>query len=417
MKPNQKIKRSYGKPFFSSRRHGLSGLPLFLFVLLMGSMIAGLILLTWQNYDQMQYMVQNALGIAPTPTLLASEHAWQGITRYNAGQVEAARAEFELAVGQRPDDINYLYEYGRILIEIDQYDEAISIGSRAIDAAPDDARGYALKARALMWSDPGTAIPIAVSGLEIDPGFAPLHAALAIAYTRIGRYAEGLQRGIRATELDPLDSFAHRAYSIPLIYTGRNSQAIEQLEAAVAINPNLTGPYFELAAQYRAINVPEMAVGVYQRILSMDADDAKAYLRLCETYASIGEFITATGFCETALDINPAYASAWRMLGQLQYNRRNYESSIESFNNCVQFGSTEVECYYIRGLAHYFLGQCDDAWAVLHDSFSYTVQEPIIETINTGLTNVTINCPGYENRSLPTPIPPTPIPLTPIGGI
>lgn len=417
MKPNQKIKRSYGKPFFSSRRRGLSGLPLFLFVLLMGGMIAGLILLTWQNYDQMQYMVQNALGIAPTPTLLASEHAWQGITRYNAGQVEAARAEFELAVGQRPDDINYLYEYGRILIELDQYDEAISIGDRAIDAAPDDARGYALKARALMWSDPGTAIPIAVSGLEIDPGFAPLHAALAIAYTRIGRYAEGLQRGIRATELDPLDSFAHRAYSIPLIYTGRNSQAIEQLEAAVAINPNLTGPYFELAAQYRAINVPEMAVGVYQRILSMDADNAKAYLRLCETYASIGEFITATGFCETALDINPTYASAWRMLGQLQYNRRNYESSIESFNNCVQFGSTEVECYYIRGLAHYFLGQCDDAWAVLRDSFSYTVQEPIIETINTGLTNVTINCPGYENRSLPTPIPPTPIPLTPIGGI
>lgn len=417
MKPNQKIKRSYSKPFFSSRRRGLSGLPLFLFVLLMVSMIVGLILLTWQNYDQMRYMVQNALGIAPTPTPLASEHARRGITRYNAGQVEAARADFELAVGQRPDDINYLYEYGRILIELDQYDEAVPIGDRAIDAAPDDARGYALKARALMWSDPGTAIPIAVSGLEIDPGFAPLHAALAIAYTRIGRYAEGLQRGIRATELDPLDSFAHRAYSIPLIYTGRNSQAIEQLEAAVAINPNLTGPYFELAAQYRAIDIPEMAVGVYQRILSMDADNAKAYLRLCETYASIGEFITATGFCETALDINPAYASAWRMLGQLQYNRRNYESSIESFNNCVQFGSSEVECYYIRGLAHYFLGQCDDAWAVLRDSFSYTVQEPIIETINTGLANVTINCPGYENRSLPTPIPPTPIPLTPIGGI
>lgn len=417
MKPNQKIKRSYSKTLFSSRRRGLSGLPLFLFVLLMVSMIAGLILLTWQNYDQMRYMVQNALGIAPTPTLLASEHARQGITQYNAGQVEAARADFELAIGQRPNDINYLYEYGRILIELDQYDEAVAIGDRAIDVAPDDARGYALKARALMWSDPGTAIPIAVSGLEIDPGFAPLHAALAIAYTRIGRYAEGLQRGIRATELDPLDSFAHRAYSIPLIYTGRNSQAIEQLEAAVAINPNLTGPYFELAAQYRAIDIPEMAVGVYQHILSMDADNAKAYLRLCETYASVGEFITATGFCETALDINPAYASAWRMLGQLQYNRRNYESSIESFNNCVQFGSSEVECYYIRGLAHYFLGQCDDAWAVLRDSFSYTVQEPIIETINTGLTNVTINCPGYENRSLPTPIPPTPIPLTPIGGI
>ena len=417
MKPNQTIKRNYSKPFFSSRRRGLSGVPLFLFALLMVGMTAGLILLTYYNYEQMQYMALNALGFAQTPTLFASERARQGIIHYNAGQAEAALAEFESAINQRPDDINYLYEYGRILIELDQYDQAVPFGERAREAAPDDPRGYALMARALMWSDPGTAIPIAVSGLEVDSNFAPLHAALAIAYTRIGRYAEGLQRGIRATELDPLDSFARRAYSIPLIYTGRNSQAIEELEAAVAINPNLTGPYFELAAQYRAIDVPEMAVGVYRRILSIDADNAKAYLRLCETYAAIGEFITATGFCETALDINPAYASAWRMLGQLQYNRRNYESSIESFNNCVQFGSTEVECYYIRGLAHYFLGQCDDAWAVLHDSFNHTVQEPIIETINTGLTNVTINCPGYENRSLPTPIPPTPIPLTPIGGI
>ena len=417
MKPYRTIKRSRRKPLFSSRRRGLRGLPLFLFALLMISMTAGLILLTYYNYEQMQYMALNALGIAPTPTLYASQHAQQGIIDYNDGQVEAALAEFKLAIDQRPNDINYLYEYGRILIELDQYDEAVIFGDRAIEAAPDDPRGYALKARALMWSDPGAAIPTAVSGLERDPDSAPLHAALAVAYTRIGRYAEGLQRGIRATTLDPLDSFARRAYSIPLIYTGRSSQAIEQLEAAVAINPNLTGPYFELAAQYRAIDVPEMAVGVYRRILDIDGDNAKAYLRLCETYASIGEFITATGFCETALDLNPVYASAWRMLGQLQYNRRNYESAIESFNSCVEFGSAEVECYYIRGLAHYFLGQCDEAWAVLQESFSYTDQEPIIETINTGLTNVTVNCPGYENRSLPTPIPPTPIPLTPIGGI
>lgn len=417
MKPNQTINRRRRKPLFSARRRGLRGLPLFLFALLIVSASAGLILLTYYNYEQMRYMALNALGIAPTPTLFASEHARQGINVYNDGQVEAALDEFKLAIDQRPNDINYLYEYGRILIELDQYDEAVPFGDRAIEAAPDDPRGYALKARALMWSDPGGAIPTAVSGLEADPDFAPLHAALAIAYTRIGRYAEGLQRGLRATELDPLDSFARRAYSIPLIYTGRSSQAIEQLESAVAINPSLTGPYFELAAQYRAIDVPEMAVGVYRRILDIDGDNAKAYLRLCETYASIGEFITATGFCETALDLNPVYASAWRMLGQLQYSRRNYESSIESFNSCVQFGSTEVECYYIRGLAHYFLGQCDEAWAVLHESFSYTNQEPIIETINTGLTNVTVNCPGYENRSLPTPIPPTPIPPTPIGGI
>lgn len=417
MKPNQKIKRNYDKPFFSNRKRGLSGLPLFVFGLIVGGIAMGLILLTTQQFDRMQYMALDAIGIAPTPTLFASQHAEAGVDYYNAGDVEAALTEFELAMEQRSDDVDYLYEYGRTLIELDRYDEAVPIGDAAIQAAPNDVRGYALKARALMWSDPGTAIPTAVSGLEIDPNYAPLHAALAVAYTNIGRYAEGLQRGARAVELDPLNAFTHRAYSIPLIYTGRNSQAIEQLEEAVSINPNLTAPYFELAAQYRFIDFPEMAVGVYRRVLAIDEDNAKAYLRLCETYASIGEFITGSGFCETALEIDPEYGSAWRMLGQLQYNRRNYEGSIDSFNNCVRYGSTEVECYYIRGLAHYFLGQCDEAWVVLQDSLQYAVQDPIIEAINIGLENVTIRCAGYENQSLPTPIPPTPIPPTPIGGI
>lgn len=417
MKPNQKIKRNYSKPFFSNRKRGLSGVPLFLFGLMIGSIAMGLVLMTTQNYGQMQYMALDALGIAPTPTLFASQHAQQGVDMYHSGEVDQALIEFELAVQQRPDDVNYLYEYGKLLIELDLFDEAVPIGDRAIEVAPNDVRGYALKARALMWSDPGIAIPTAVSGLEINPDFAPLHAALSVAYTNIGRYAEGLQRGIRAVQLDPLDAFTHRAYSIPLIYTGRNSQAIEQLEEAVNINPNLTPPYFELAAQYRAIDFPEMAVGVYRRVLTIDPDNAKAYLRLCETYASVGEFIVGSGFCETALEIDPEYGSAWRMLGQLQYNRRNYEGSIDSFNNCVQFGSDEVECYYIRGLAHYFLGQCEDAWVVLQDSLNFAVQDPIIEAINIGLYNVTQRCPGFENQALPTAVPPTPIPPTPIGGI
>lgn len=417
MKPNQKIKRNYNKPFFSNRKRGLSGAPLFLFGLLIGVIAMGLVLATTQNYDRMQYMALDALGIAPTPTLFASQHAQKGVEMYTSGDVETALYEFEIAIQQRPDDINYLYEYGKLLIELGRYEDAVPIGDRAIQVAPDDVRGYALKARALMWSDPGTAIPTAVSGLEIDPNFAPLHAALSVAYTNIGRYAEGLQRGITAVDLDPMDAFTHRAYSIPLIYTGRNSQAIEQLEEAVNINPNLTAPYFELAAQYRAIDFPEMAVGVYRRVLNIDPDNAKAYLRMCETYASVGEFLIASGFCETSLEIDPQYGSAWRMLGQLQYNRRNYEGSIDSFNNCVRFGSDEVECYYIRGLAHYFLGQCDDAWVVLQESLNYATQAPIIEAINIGLENVTVRCPGYENQALPTPIPPTPIPPTPIGGI
>lgn len=417
MRPNRRIKRDHSKPFFSSRRRGLSGMPLLLLALLTLGGSLGLIVATLSNFDRMQYAALDLLGLAQAPTPFASQHAHTGLEQYNQGNIRAALADFEQALAQRPNEVDYLYEYGRVLIELDEYDLAAPIGDRAIAAAPDDARGYALKARALMWSDPGNAIPVAVSGLDIDPNFAPLHAALAIAYTNIGRFDEALSRGNRAIQLDPLDSFAHRAYSIPLIFTGRNSQAIEALEQAVAINPNLPGPYFELAAQYRAIDVPEMAVGIYRRVLELEPGNAKAYLRLCETYAAVGEFQEGSRYCEQALAINSQYASAWRMLGQTQYSRRNYEGAIESFQNCVDFGSIEVECFYLRGWAHYFLAQCDDAWQVLQEALQYAVADQIIDTINIGLSNIRVNCAGYENVTLPTPIPPTAIPPTPIGGI
>ena len=418
MTPYRKIKRNYSKRFFSNRRRGLSGVSLFLIILTIVSLIGAMLALAYAFRGEVETTVNEFMGTPrPTPTLRANQYAQLGYTLFLDGQLDKALTNFELAVIQRPNNIDYLYEYGKVLIESDNYELAGEVGDRARSAAKEDPRGYALKARTLMWSDPGSAIPVAVSGLEQDPEFAPLHAALAIAYTNIGRYAEGLQRGIRATELDPLDSFAFRAYSIPLIYTGRSNEAIAALETAVGINPNLTSAYFELAGQYRKIDYQEMAVGIYRRILELEPNSAKAYLRICQTYAEVGEFQEGTRFCETATEIDETYAPAWQMLGQLQYSRRNYEGALDSLERCVAQGSTAVECFYIRGLAYYFLGECSIAWEVLLEAFLHTSEPAIIDIINQGLAGIRADCPGFEDAQLPTPIPPTPVPPTPIGGI
>ena len=418
MRPNRKIRRNYSKPFFSNRRRGLSGIPLLLFTLGIVSASVGLLALAFASIDDIDYTARGFLGLPrATPTLFPSQHAQQGITFYTEGKVQEALAEFEIAVDQRPKNIDYLYEYGRILIELDNYSKAAEVGDRAIAAAPNNPLGYALKARALMWSDPGAAIPLAVSGLEYNADFAPLHAALAIAYTNIGRYSEGYQRGQLATQLDPLDAFSHRAFAIPLIYTDRRNEAIAALETAVAINPNLTAPYFELALQYRQQDYQEMAVGIYQRILELEPGSAKAYLRICQTYAEVGEFLAATPFCETATELDENYADAWQWLGQMRYTRRNYEGTLVALEKCVDLGSTAVECYYMRGWSYYVLDQCPRAWEVLQEALHYTREPHIISIINEGLASIRANCPGFEDVRLPTPIPPTAIPPTPIGGI
>jgi tetratricopeptide (TPR) repeat protein len=336
--------------------------------------------------------------------------------------------------------VNYLYEYGRILIELDRPAEptqgrnvsdaelAMELGDRAINLAPQDPRGYALKAKALVWTgDSAGAIPIALQGREVDSAFAPIYSVLALAYANIGRYQQGLDNGEEAVRLDPMDADAHRSFAIALIYVGLREEAIRQLEDAVNINPKLPGPYFELAGQYNAADLIEEAVATYEEILTLDPQNARAMLRMCEVYFKVGEAQQAQGYCDDALQVNPNYREAHRQLGMVRYSRRNYEGSIQAFEQCEALGSEEIQCYYLRGLAHYYLADgrnehCDMAWNDLDVSMTMMQgagpgNENIIADIQRGLQLTIDLCPQYSGRAVPTVPSATEIVPTPLGGL
>jgi len=384
----------------------------------------------WLQFDRLQLTALEAVGMAPTATPFASEYASRGYEKFLAGDLSGASSDYEMAVEQRSDDLDYLYEYGRMLIELDRAEEAVAVADQMIElSGTTDPRGYALKAKALWWQGGGkaaAAVPVAVSGLEIDPNFAPLYAARARAYTDIGRWQQGLADGQRAVDLDPMDPDAHRAYAYALMWVGERDLAIEQLEMAISLNPNFTPPYFELGLNYLANNRDSMAIATYERVLSMQPRNQKAHLRLCEAYFKIGRNDQAQGYCEDALGLEGQYTpQSNRQLGMVKYNRRNYEGAIESFDECVSTGGTEIQCWYLRGLAHYYLGQCDDAWVTLEEALMRVSDpddnprpdsDPVVQAIREGLRLTTVSCPRYSGQAVPTSLPPTSIPPTPIGG-
>lgn len=416
------IRRDYNRPFFSKRRRGASVRLVLLIGMLMG---AGLVVLLTQ-FDKVQQSALSAVGVAPTATPFASDLATQAMTAFLAGDVDQAAMLFERAIDQQPNNIDYLYEYGNILIEAepDRSAEAVAVGEHMMTVAPNDPRGYALKARALMWTDETEAITTAIQGVDVDPNFAPLYAAQGVAYTNMQRLDLGVRNAERAAQLDPMNPIVQRALYTPYLYVGRYQDAIDALMTAISLQPNLTAPRFELAFIYALPQVgqPEMAVATYNSIIDMDPDNAKAYLRLCETYARVenADHRVAQPYCDEAIRIDPAYGPAYRETGRMQYVRRNYEGAIESFNECVSLGTDDIECYYLRGLAHYFLGDCEDAWAVLTESQTRAVAQNegagVMGSIDQGLSDIRRNCPGFVAVDIPTAPPPTALPPTPIGG-
>ncbi|HLU12261.1 MAG TPA: tetratricopeptide repeat protein [Oceanobacillus sp.] len=439
------IRRDYSQPFFSGRRRRRG---MWRWLLLYVVLVGGFLFFVDSQFSTLQSMALEVVGQAPPPTPFASELATRGMERYMAGNLLEAASLFRQAVNQQPNNVDYLYEYGRILLDLGAenaayYTDAIAIGDQAINANPNDPRGYAIKTRALDLSgQPEQAVPVGQLGLNIDPNFAPLHAALSSAYLSIDRYDVALREAERAIEIDPYDPASRRIYSYVLTWLGRSDEAIEQLEQALSLNPNMAGPYFELASQYRAqASRAEdtalaqeryaQAIALYEEVLAMQPQNARAYLRLCDAYFEARENQRAEDYCQEAVNINPQYSAAWASLGQTQYSQRNYESAIESFENCIETAPDDdydIRCDYIRGLAHYYLAdtpdECSTAWNILTDTLNRIQPELRVDTnpiyTNTveglRLTRESPYCTGFQGRALPTPIPPTAVPPTPIGG-
>jgi tetratricopeptide (TPR) repeat protein len=422
------IKRDYSQPFFSNRRRSrVTGRFLFFYGLLIG----GFLVFVTSQFGRLQLMALDVVGLAPTATPFASLWAQQGYDLFLKGKMEEAAAAYANAVSQQPDNVNYLYEYGRTLIELNRDANpaqgrpkadaqiASELGDHALEVAAQDVRSYVLKAKSLVWLDDSeSAIPVALQGYDIDPGYAPLLAVLARAYTDIGRYQQGLTYGEAAVNADPMDVDAHRGYAISLILVGLRDEAIKELEDAINISPNLPSAYFELALQYRGAERFEDAIATYEKVLTLQPRNARAMLRLCETYSRVGQDQQAEGYCDDALSIDANYKEAYRALGMVNFRRRNYEGSIENFQKCQDLNSQEIECYYLQGLAYYYISECDKAWNMLTLSLDrikdLPVKEPVLTTTQTGLRLVTENCTKYNNAALPTLPPPTAV-VTPIG--
>lgn len=395
--------------------------PIRAFILALALFAAGLLAGALLNFQGTRAALLDLARLGPTPPPLASELASQGFALYRQGQVAAARALFQQAYDAQPGNIAYGYELGRMLLEQDELAAAAALGEELTGRAPADARGYALLARALtLQGEAAAAIPIAVSGRERQEGFAPLVGTLARAYADIARYQQAYELGQQAIALDPNDVDARRDYAYALLWLGRFNEAIEQLEIATRLNPNLTALQFELAAYYKRVGEVQRTVGVYNHILEREPENAKAYLRLCQTYSGEGLFADAQRYCEKAIEYRQVFPEAYAELGRMMYTRRNYEGAIEALRDCVEYGGQAIECWYLRGLAHYRLGQCADAWTVLNESHSRAAAlvdgALIVQNILFGLDGVRLNCEGYADRQLPTPIPPTPEPPPPIGG-
>lgn len=321
---------------------------------------------------------------------------------FQEGDIEESIFWYGLANHTEPTNTTVAFEYVRVLT-FQHYaethssyylDEALEIAENTIALVPADAFAQAAFARVLIELDrTDEALVAALSAVELAPDWAEAHALLAMAYYTDGRFNIALETAQNALDLDPNSMDAHRAMALSLAFTGDFEGAIEEYLAVITLYPYLDLLYFELAPYYVIQEDFAAAQALYDVVLEHNPRNAKAWTRKCETYFRKRDDSAAFDACSNALELDDTNADVYQLMGMMQYTRRDYEGSVESFNQCIGLMDEQawtddqrhVECYYLQGLAEDFLDHCDNALGLFETALSINAQEYVTNSIDGGI--------------------------------
>jgi Tfp pilus assembly protein PilF len=194
---------------------------------------------------------------------------------------------------------------------------------------------------------------------RLDPASAEIRAELAALYAREERTREAAEWGEAALKLDPSHRGAHRvlgflaAADTGLDEGGRLNDparlafaidAIRHLEAARRPDRVADVPVeLTLARLYLRTGVPEKAVPVLLRMLTLDPDRPGLALMLAEAHEAAGQLEPAADTLRRAVAQRPRDAGLLEHFGDLLFRLGRYREALGAWERALAAGSPGVD--------------------------------------------------------------------------
>ena len=154
--------------------------------------------------------------------------------------IEPALADLERAVAAAPERLGVRLLYADVLRFAERLDDALAVVNALIEDEPGLPLAYELRAsiRMSLGDEPGALEDLAVA-IAIDPSDASAYAARALLHHQAERYQEAIADYDRSLELRPNDAGILNNRADARMLLGDLDLALEDIEAAVAANPEL----------------------------------------------------------------------------------------------------------------------------------------------------------------------------------
>ncbi len=385
-----RIQRYHTRLSFRSRRRRRSGcLPS---VIMLGILVGvGALSWNWLQGKLLQPMSAPLSGSSINDRLAAALQA------FDRGDLNGVIYLSRQVLNEQPDRPEAVVLLARALIyrSYSEYnrgidrESALDLTTNAITRAPTNLDLLAIHAFAQSaGGNPAGAAETARRVLDRDPDHALARTAMALAYGNVGSFEVALRESQRALEGRGWTIDALRALAISYSDVGDYESATATVDRAIGLNSHLLPLYFEKALYALQLGDVDAATHAYYQVMTFDASNAKARLRLCELSSTMRERDAATHYCDEVTQLAPSWADGWYQLGREYFLQGNFESARDSLHRCsvlqvvqgVPASERRFECWYLQGQAAEILGDCDSLVATYNEFRAMTADADVQQT-------------------------------------
>jgi tetratricopeptide (TPR) repeat protein len=291
-----------------------------------------------------------ALAARSKPSPIAALLA-EGRAKFQAGDLGAAEAAMEQALGLVPDDAEALNLKGVVAWQTGRLDEAVRCITAAIERRPSFAPalntlGGIERTRGRF----GAAIEAFSRARVIDPNALGVLTNLALALADAGRHDEAIAAAGDAVSRHPTAAAAHLRLGETLARAGRHPEAIAAMERAIELAPDDPESLSALGYERQITGDLAGAIPAYERALAIDPKHGRALQNLGRAYNDIGDLDRAEASLKNFLAVQPESGEGWANLAVMRRRRGDLAGSLELYQRALRLDPGNVRTRYNHAL-------------------------------------------------------------------
>ena len=345
------------------------------------------------------------------PETAGFAHYYQGVAYTELGENDSAIAALDLALEADPNNAGTWTYQGRVLQNQNQFTEALTSYTRAVELAPTSSRALVGQCSVMnQLQQYETGADACQQAIQGDGEWWSLGAAQAWhqrahALSGQGMHAEALAAANRAVGMRPGYAEAWSDRSVILWFIASEQvaaldertarvtyqQAIESAQQALTLVPEAPRTLANLGRYYRSLadlhvqqGRPEPAMAAlqdaqdyYQQALSLDSSDDETWVNLSVVLWLQQDYEQALQTASRAVAINPNSVTAWLTQGAALASLGQYQQAQLSYQQALNRNKENAQAWASFAVVSLQLGEFETGMAALQTALQLDPVQPL----------------------------------------